>query len=70
MRITNIVGARPNFVKISPLLAEMKKYPQIEPLVIHTCQHYDYEMSKQFFEDLDIPEPDYYLGVGSGSHDE
>ena len=68
MKIACIVGARPNFMKIAPILEAMKKYPQLQPILVHTGQHYDYEMSGVFFEDLDIPEPDIYLGVGSGSH--
>ena len=68
MKIACVVGARPNFMKIAPILREMKKYPNLEPLLVHTGQHYDYEMSQVFFEDLDIPNPDVYLGVGSGSH--
>lgn len=68
MKIACVVGARPNFMKIAPILEAIKKYPSILPLLVHTGQHYDYRMSQVFFEDLDIPEPDVYLGVGSGSH--
>lgn len=68
MRIINIVGARPNFMKIAPLVAEMRRFPIIELLLIHTGQHYDTNMSGRFFEELDIPMPDYSLGIGSGSH--
>ena len=68
MKIACIVGARPNFMKIAPILEQMGKYPDLEPLLVHTGQHYDYEMSQIFFEDLSIPKPDVYLGVGSGSH--
>jgi len=68
MKIACVVGARPNFMKIAPILEAMKKYPQLQPILVHTGQHYDYEMSCVFFEDLDIPEPDVHLGVGSGSH--
>lgn len=68
MRIINIVGARPNFMKIAPLMAEMRRFPDIEPLLIHTGQHYDSNMSERFFEELDIPLPDYNLEIGSGSH--
>ena len=71
IKILNIVGARPNFMKISPIIDEMKKHPdQIEPILVHTGQHYDEKMSKLFFEDLGMPEPDIYMGVGSGSHAE
>jgi UDP-N-acetylglucosamine 2-epimerase (non-hydrolysing) len=68
MKIACIVGARPNFMKIAPILEAMKLYPVFQPLLVHTGQHYDYEMSGVFFEDLNVPEPDVYLGVGSGSH--
>ena len=68
MRILNIVGARPNFMKIAPIQRQMNKNPNLEPLLIHTGQHYDEKMSKLFFEDLELPRPDRYLGVGSGTH--
>jgi len=68
MKIACIVGARPNFMKIAPILDAMKNYPRLVPFLIHTGQHYDYEMSQVFFEDLDIPAPDAHLEVGSGSH--
>jgi len=71
MEVINVVGARPNFMKAAPILREMRKYPDLfEPVLVHTGQHYDYEMSKVFFEDLELPEPDIYLGVGSGTHAE
>ena len=58
-------------MKIAPLWSEMKKYPAyFQPLIVHTGQHYDENMSGIFFEDLEIPRPDIYLGVGSGSHAE
>jgi len=60
-------GARPNFMKIAPLIKEFRNQ-KINFKVIHTGQHYDYNMSKVFFDDLDILEPDYFLNVGSGSH--
>ncbi len=66
-----VVGARPNFMKAAPLFLEMRRLPSIfQPVILHTGQHYDYEMSKVFFEDLDLPEPHYFLGVGSGTHAE
>jgi UDP-N-acetylglucosamine 2-epimerase (non-hydrolysing) len=68
MKIINIVGARPNFVKIAPLIREMRRYPEISPLLVHTGQHYDVKMAGQFFQDLQIPEPNISLEVGSGSH--
>ena len=68
MKIVNVVGARPNFVKIGPLLREMRRHPAITPTLVHTGQHYDEAMSRQFFGDLDLPVPDHDLQVGSGSH--
>lgn len=66
MRIASVIGVRPQFVKASVVSKELRK--NNEEVLIHTGQHYDYEMDKIFFEELNIPEPDYYLGVGSGSH--
>ena len=68
MKIINIVGARPNLMKIAPLMAEYRKHPRIEPLLVHTGQHYDANMSDFFFNQLGIPEPDLNLEVGSASH--
>src|SRR5262245_546945 len=68
MRIVNIVGARPNFVKIAPLIRAMARRPEFVPTLVHTGQHYDQAMSEQFFQDLDICPPDFNLEVGSGSH--
>ncbi len=70
-RILNVVGARPNFMKIAPIQRQMELYnSQFEPILVHTGQHYDERMSKLFFEDLNLPQPDVYLGVGSGTHAE
>ena len=64
-----IVGARPNFMKMAPLYKEFSKYPkEFEVKLIHTGQHYDERMSKFFFDDLQMPVPDEYLQVGSGTH--
>lgn len=69
MKILNIVGARPNFMKIAPIYAEMKRRSsEFEPLIVHTGQHYDEKMSDAFFNDLGMPKPDVYLGIGSSSH--
>ena len=68
-KILIIAGARPNFMKIAPLMKEFKKHiDQFEVLLVHTGQHYDFEMSEVFFRDLDIPKPDIHLNVGSASH--
>jgi UDP-N-acetylglucosamine 2-epimerase (non-hydrolysing) len=66
-----VAGARPNFMKVAPLLQELLKYPEFfRTRLIHTGQHYDAEMSDVFFQDLGLPQPDRFLGVGSGSHAE
>ncbi len=71
MKVINIVGARPNFMKIAPIVEEMNKYPdKISQILLHTGQHYDNTMSQLFFQDLGITQPDVYLGVGSRSHAE
>ncbi|MHC4549827.1 MAG: non-hydrolyzing UDP-N-acetylglucosamine 2-epimerase [Planctomycetota bacterium] len=69
MRILNVVGARPNFMKMAPLVHCLRERG-LEQTLLHTGQHYDDNMSRVFFEDLRLPEPDVYLGVGSGSHAE
>ena len=68
LRILHVVGARPNFMKIAPLLAAYRGVEAIEPLLVHTGQHYDEAMSGRFFDELGIREPDVDLGAGSGSH--
>ncbi len=69
LKILNIVGARPNFMKIAPIVREMKRRSdEFLPLIVHTGQHYDAAMSDSFFEDLGIPKPDYHLEIGSASH--
>jgi len=84
LRIISVVGARPNFIKIAPIIRAIDKHNNsvsvsgssshlsrlTSHILIHTGQHYDYEMSKVFFEDLNLPEPNIYLGVGSGTHAE
>ncbi|MFZ3063660.1 MAG: UDP-N-acetylglucosamine 2-epimerase, partial [Nitrospirota bacterium] len=72
MKLLNIAGARPNFMKIAPIIHALNNYNRsakrpIEHLLVHTGQHYDEKMSKLFFEDLNIPKPDIDLEVGSGS---
>jgi UDP-N-acetylglucosamine 2-epimerase (non-hydrolysing) len=67
--VAYVVGARPNFVKMAPVVEQMRaRAPELRHVVIHTGQHYDREMSEIFFEDLGLPEPDHLLGVGSGAH--
>lgn len=76
MKIISVVGARPNFMKIAPLVAAIKKHNQahpersIEHYLVHTGQHYDIRLSENFFHELGIPEPDINLEIGSGSHAE
>jgi UDP-N-acetylglucosamine 2-epimerase (non-hydrolysing) len=68
-KIISVVGARPNFMKVAPIHKAFQKYnSKVKHLICHTGQHYDKKMSKVFFEDLEMPKPDFYLGVGSGSH--
>ena len=66
MKFVSVVGARPQFIKASPLTLAIRK--QNQDILVHTGQHYDYGMSDVFFKDLGIPSPDYHLGIGSGSH--
>ena len=68
MRIVNVVGARPNFMKMAPLLREMRRHPALTATLVHTGQHYDDSMAGQFFRDLDLSPPDISLQIGSGSH--
>ncbi|MBN2301327.1 MAG: UDP-N-acetylglucosamine 2-epimerase, partial [Lentisphaerae bacterium] len=68
MKILNVAGARPNFMKIAPLMKAMRAHADITPVLVHTGQHYDEKMSKLFFEELNIPKPDINLDIGSASH--
>ncbi len=70
MKIISVVGARPNFMKIAPIVHEIKKHKEIMHLLVHTGQHYDPNLSEVFFEELDIPRPDINLGIGGGSREE
>ena len=67
LRVLLVAGARPNFMKVAPILQALGERGH-EPVLVHTGQHYDLQMSDAFFRDLGLPEPDYHLGVGSGSH--
>ena len=69
-KIILVAGARPNFMKIAPILRAMKGEASIKPVLVHTGQHYDSSMSDTFFEDLGIPSPDFHLECGGGSHAE
>jgi UDP-N-acetylglucosamine 2-epimerase (non-hydrolysing) len=74
IKIVTIVGARPNFMKVAPIIRAIHEHnqkhkgPEINHLLVHTGQHYDEVMSDRFFADLSLPKPDVFLGVGSGSH--
>ena len=66
-----VVGARPNFMKAAPVHRALAKLdPDIELLLVHTGQHYDAEMSAVFIDELELPQPDVFLGIGSGTHGE
>jgi UDP-N-acetylglucosamine 2-epimerase (non-hydrolysing) len=68
MKVFLIAGARPNFMKIAPIYREALKHNKVQCKIVHTGQHYDYEMSEAFFKDLELPKPDFFLSAGSGSH--
>lgn len=70
MKIISIVGARPQFIKEAMIQKELKKHPHIEKKLIHTGQHYDYQMSESFFDNLKLDEPDYYLNINNATHGE
>jgi UDP-N-acetylglucosamine 2-epimerase (non-hydrolysing) len=67
-KIILVAGARPNFMKVAPIYKEMKKHRRFRPILVHTGQHYDREMSHVFFKNLRMPRPDVYLGIGSAGH--
>jgi UDP-N-acetylglucosamine 2-epimerase (non-hydrolysing) len=69
-KILAVVGARPNFMKVAPIWRALEGNKRFERLLVHTGQHYDDNMSKVFFDDLRLPRPDVYMGVGSGPHGE
>lgn len=67
-KILNVVGARPNFMKVAPVHRALMRLKGVQSFIVHTGQHYDRAMSDVFFEDLNLPRPDVYLDVGSGTH--
>jgi UDP-N-acetylglucosamine 2-epimerase (non-hydrolysing) len=67
MKVLSVVGARPNFMKMAPLLRAMRRHTDVSGVLVHTGQHYDEQMAGQFFRELSLPEPDVALGIGSGS---
>jgi UDP-N-acetylglucosamine 2-epimerase (non-hydrolysing) len=71
-KIILVVGARPNFMKVAPVLEALRKQAsdRFDALLVHTGQHYDTNMSDVFFDELEMPSPDVFLGIGSGSHAE
>src|SRR5207302_4575237 len=69
VKVVYVVGARPNFVKMAPVVSALRRrLPNAEHVIVHTGQHYDPLLSTVFFEELGVPEPDHSLDVGSGSH--
>ncbi len=70
IHVLSVVGARPNFIKVGALHAAFSQVPEIRSRILHTGQHYDAKMSDVFFRQLELPEPDVYLNIGSGSHAE
>ena len=66
--LLHVVGARPNFMKIAPVMKAFDRTGEVRQTLVHTGQHYDDELSNYFFEDLGLPRPDVDLGVGSASH--
>lgn len=67
-KIVTVVGARPQFIKLAVVSRVLRKQPEFQEMLIHTGQHYDHNMSDVFFEEMDIPKPDYNLGISGGSH--
>ncbi len=68
MKVLLVAGARPNFMKIAPIYRASRNHASVDCRIVHTGQHYDYAMSQSFFEELEIPEPDFFLEAGSGTH--
>lgn len=70
MKIVTIVGARPQFIKAAAVSRVLRATEGVKEVLVHTSQHYDANMSDVFFDELEIPRPDYNLGIGSGTHGE
>lgn len=68
VKVLSIVGARPQFIKAAAVLRALRLMPSVKHVMVHTGQHYDENMSEVFFRELDIPRPDYHLGIGGGTH--
>src|SRR5947209_3975129 len=68
MKLVTIVGARPQFIKAAVIARLVRQLPGIQESLVHTGQHYDANMSDVFFTELEIPKPEYHLGIGSGPH--
>ena len=68
MKVLTVVSARPQFIKAAPVSKALRSSGDVPEILVHTGQHYDRQMSQIFFEELQIPEPDVNLGIGSGSH--
>ena len=68
MKLVTILGARPQFIKASSLSREIKNHEDVDEIIVHTGQHYDKNMSAVFFEEMKIPKPNYFLGIGGGTH--
>ena len=64
MRILTILGARPQFIKAGSVSRHMREYKDIEEIIVHTGQHYDANMSDIFFDEMKIPKPNFFLGIG------
>ena len=70
-KIVLVAGARPNFMKVAPIIRELRKHEDVfDWSLVHTGQHYDHGMSDVFFQELGIPEPNFHMGAGGGSHAE
>ena len=67
MKILSVVGARPQFIKAAAVSRVLRASPGVREVLVHTGQHYDDNMSQVFFEELEIPDPDYHLGIGGGT---